>query len=72
MPGSNPAVDGKDVDVFKKIIPVNMAKGVESCLQACGIKKRSVEDSMVVLRRGLPQRATAVDASSLQDRFFPG
>jgi hypothetical protein len=70
--GGSLTVDGKDVDVFKKIIPVNMALGVESCLQACGLKKRSVEESMGVLRRGLPQRATAVESASLQDRFFPG
>jgi len=33
-------VDGMDLDSFKKVIPANVALGVESCLQKCGISKR--------------------------------
>jgi hypothetical protein len=53
-------VNGKDVDVFKSAIPVNVALGVESCLAACGLKKRSLKESRAVLKRGLQQRAVAV------------
>ena len=34
------AIDGADVDNFKKSIPINIALGVEQCLQKCGITKR--------------------------------
>ncbi|CAL3965722.1 unnamed protein product [Diplocarpon coronariae] len=34
------AIDGADVDAFKKAIPVAIATGVESCLRKCNIKKR--------------------------------
>ncbi|PBP17581.1 cupin [Diplocarpon rosae] len=34
------AIDGADVDAFKKAIPVAIATGVESCLKKCNIKKR--------------------------------
>jgi hypothetical protein len=53
-------VNGEDVDVFKSAIPVNVALGIESCLAACGLKKRSLEESKAVLKRGLKQRAVAV------------
>ena len=33
------AVDGANVDTFRKMIPVSIAKGVEECLVRCGIKK---------------------------------
>jgi hypothetical protein len=33
------AVDGMNVDTFRSMIPVSVAKGVEDCLQRCGIKK---------------------------------
>jgi hypothetical protein len=33
------AVDGQNVDTFRKMIPVSIAKGVEECLMKCGIKK---------------------------------
>ncbi len=50
------AVNGEDVDAFKAAIPENVAPGVESCLAACGLKKRSLEDSREVLMRGLRAR----------------
>jgi hypothetical protein len=34
------AIDGPDVDNFKKSIPTSIALGVEQCLQKCGIAKR--------------------------------
>ena len=34
------AIDGADVDNFKKSIPTSIALGVEQCLQKCGIAKR--------------------------------
>lgn len=61
-------VDGKDVDVFKKTIPVNMALGVESCLKACGLTKRSLEETKQVLKRGLtPRTVPAVRAKEMAD-----
>lgn len=33
------AVDGKNLETFRKMIPVSVAKGVEECLVRCGIKK---------------------------------
>jgi len=38
--GGDGMVDGMDLDAFKAVIPVNVALGVESCLQKCGISKR--------------------------------
>lgn len=32
--------DGRDLDAFRNAIPANVAKGVASCLQKCGITKR--------------------------------
>lgn len=34
------AIDGADVDAFRKAIPVSIAEGVEQCLKTCGIAKR--------------------------------
>ncbi|KAG4419440.1 hypothetical protein IFR04_007397 [Cadophora malorum] len=34
------AIDGADVDAFKKAIPVSIAQGVEECLKKCNIAKR--------------------------------
>jgi len=34
-------VDGKDLDLVRTIIPENVAKGVEECLQKCGLTKRT-------------------------------
>ncbi|KAG4435953.1 hypothetical protein IFR05_008573 [Cadophora sp. M221] len=34
------AINGADVDAFKKAIPVSIAKGVEECLKKCNIAKR--------------------------------
>ena len=34
-------IDGKDLDLVRTMIPLNVAKGVESCLKKCGLKKRS-------------------------------
>jgi hypothetical protein len=34
------AIDGSEIDAFKKVIPVSIAQGVEQCLQKCGIQKR--------------------------------
>ncbi|KAL3417916.1 spherulin-1B precursor [Phlyctema vagabunda] len=34
------SIDGRDIDQFKSTIPPNVARGVESCLQRCGIQKR--------------------------------
>ncbi len=34
------AIDGADVDKFRKAIPVSIANGVEQCLKTCGINKR--------------------------------
>jgi Cupin len=33
------AVDGANVDTFRTLIPVSIAKGVEDCLVKCGIQK---------------------------------
>jgi hypothetical protein len=38
--GGDGTVNGMDLDKFKAIIPANVALGVESCLQKCGISKR--------------------------------
>lgn len=38
--GGEVMVDGKDIDEFRSMIPKNVAKGVDSCLAKCGIKKR--------------------------------
>jgi len=38
--GGNVVVDGRDLDQFKNMIPHNVAIGVESCLQKCGLAKR--------------------------------
>lgn len=38
--GGNIVVDGRDIDQFKTMIPHNVAIGVESCLQKCGLAKR--------------------------------
>jgi oxalate decarboxylase/phosphoglucose isomerase-like protein (cupin superfamily) len=38
--GGEVTVDGKDIDQFRSLIPINVAKGVDSCLAKCGIKKR--------------------------------
>ena len=53
-------VNGEDVDVFKAVIPVNVALGVESCLAACGLKKRSLDESKAVIKRGLMARTVPV------------
>ena len=34
------AIDGADVDKFRKAIPASVAFGVEECLVKCGINKR--------------------------------
>ncbi|KAH7321792.1 RmlC-like cupin domain-containing protein [Rhexocercosporidium sp. MPI-PUGE-AT-0058] len=34
------AIDGADVDAFKKAIPASIAQGVETCLKKCNIAKR--------------------------------
>jgi len=34
------AIDGADVELFRKVIPTSIAQGVESCLNYCGIAKR--------------------------------
>jgi hypothetical protein len=44
------------MSMIKSAIPVNVALGVESCLAACGLKKKSLEVSRVVLKRGLGKR----------------
>ena len=31
---------GEDIDQFRTLIPANVALGVESCLQKCGLQKR--------------------------------
>ncbi|RDW71564.1 hypothetical protein BP6252_08127 [Coleophoma cylindrospora] len=54
-------VDGKDIDAFKTSIPVNVALGVESCLSACGLKKRSLVETREVLKRGLQARTVATE-----------
>jgi hypothetical protein len=33
------AVDGKNIETFRSLIPVSIAKGVEECLIRCGIQK---------------------------------
>ena len=38
--GGDGSVNGEDLDTFKGLIPANVALGVESCLQKCGISKR--------------------------------
>jgi hypothetical protein len=38
--GGDGSVNGMDLDSFKAVIPANVALGVESCLQKCGISKR--------------------------------
>lgn len=38
--GGDGSVNGQDLDKFKALIPANVAKGVESCLLACGIPKK--------------------------------
>ena len=38
--GNGFTFDGRDVDTFRKMIPANVALGVESCLSKCGRKKR--------------------------------
>ncbi|KAJ4235452.1 hypothetical protein NW757_013523 [Fusarium falciforme] len=35
------AVAGEDVDAVREAIPVNIALGIDGCLQRCGIKKRT-------------------------------
>lgn len=40
--GGDVNVAGQDIDAFKGKLPVNVVKGVESCLKKCGIKKREV------------------------------
>lgn len=34
------AIDGADVDKFRKAIPASVAFGVEECLRKCGIQKK--------------------------------
>ncbi|KAK4499265.1 hypothetical protein PRZ48_009778 [Zasmidium cellare] len=34
------AINGQDIEAFRKMIPANVALGVESCLKKCGIQKR--------------------------------
>ncbi|KAI4152378.1 MAG: hypothetical protein L6R39_001830 [Caloplaca ligustica] len=36
--GNDFTFEGKDVDKFRKLIPANVALGVESCLKKCGIQ----------------------------------
>jgi len=36
------SIDGADIDKVRHMIPVNIALGVEQCLQQCGIAKRSI------------------------------
>ncbi|KAL8675281.1 MAG: hypothetical protein Q9168_000402 [Polycauliona sp. 1 TL-2023] len=38
--GNDFTFEGKDVDEFRKLIPANVALGVESCLKKCGINRR--------------------------------
>ncbi|KAG4422080.1 hypothetical protein IFR04_004821 [Cadophora malorum] len=38
--GGEVSVDGADIDTFRKLIPANVAAGVDSCLAKCGIAKR--------------------------------
>ncbi|PMD22363.1 spherulin-1A [Hyaloscypha hepaticicola] len=38
--GGDLAIDGANIDAWRNNIPVNVVKGVESCLTTCGIKKR--------------------------------
>ncbi|RDL38763.1 putative spherulin-1b protein [Venustampulla echinocandica] len=40
--GAEVSIDGADIDHFRSKIPENVAKGVDSCLARCGIKKRSL------------------------------
>jgi len=42
--GGDVQIDGKDIDAFKKLIPANVAMGVETCLKKCGIKKMGEEN----------------------------
>lgn len=41
--GGDGTVSGVDIDAFRGLVPKNVALGVESCLKACGLKKRGVE-----------------------------
>lgn len=49
--GGSVTLDGVDIDAFRGRIPVNVARGVDACLVKCGLKKRSVEETKVVMRR---------------------
>jgi len=53
-------VNGEDADAFNGAIPANIALEVESCLAACGLKKRSLEESREVLKRVLRARTMPV------------
>lgn len=37
--GGGITVAGEDLDKFRRLIPANVALGVDSCLSKCGIKK---------------------------------
>jgi len=50
--GGAMTVDGKDIDTFRSQIPVNVAQGVDSCLAACSIKKRSLDETKIMRRNG--------------------
>ncbi|KAL9116679.1 MAG: hypothetical protein Q9187_006795 [Circinaria calcarea] len=38
--GGDGTVNGQDIDAFRTMIPRNVALGVDSCLEACGIQRR--------------------------------
>ncbi|KAF3162757.1 hypothetical protein TWF106_002409 [Orbilia oligospora] len=38
--GGNIVVDGRDIEQFRSLIPLNVAIGVEECLARCGLAKR--------------------------------
>jgi len=50
--GGPVTVNGQDIDTFRNEVPANIAAGIESCLSACNIQKRSLEETSLLRRSG--------------------
>ncbi|KAH6665159.1 spherulin-1B [Halenospora varia] len=50
--GGEVTIDGANIDAFRSKIPDNVAKGVDSCLIKCGIKKRSAAYNINAIMEG--------------------
>ncbi|RDA93017.1 hypothetical protein CP533_0721 [Ophiocordyceps camponoti-saundersi (nom. inval.)] len=50
--GGVKTIDGKDIESFRRVIPANVALGIDACLDKCGIKRNAKRSLEEVLEEG--------------------